>query len=348
MPIIKLFLSLWNRATPQVRNRIVIILSSLIIVNIAIWVVSLFLAQTHPLFLGLIALAYGLGLRHAVDADHIAAIDNTTRKLMLDGKKPAAVGLFFSLGHSTIVIVLSILVAISTSFVKNNLPEFQAVGTIIGTSISSFFLLLIGFINLIAFINILRTFRSVTNGTTKQQSIDHDHLHVNGFLARFFNPLLRSIHSSYQMYFVGFLFGLGFDTASEVGLLSISAASGVSGIPIWEILLLPMAFTAGMALIDTLDGILMLGAYGWATIKPIRKLYYNLNITLISVIIALFIGGVEAIQLLSDHLELHGRFYDIVNTINLEKLGYLTILAFVLSWTISIVIYNFKGYDHLT
>lgn len=337
----------WRSISLDMRRRITMLFSALILANIFVWIGGIFFAFKNPFFLGLLTLAYGLGLRHAVDADHIAAIDNTTRKLMLDGKKPLGVGLYFSLGHSTIVIVLSLLVALSASFVKSNLPSFQTIGTLIGTSVSSFFLLLIGLINLISFINLLRIFLQTTKGN-KVKELTHNQLQVSGFLAKFLKPVFNSIHSSSQMYFVGLLFGLGFDTASEVGLLSISAASSASGISTWGILLLPLAFTAGMALIDTLDGILMLGAYGWANIRPVRKLYYNLNITFISVIIAFFIGGIEAIQLFSEKFSLHGFLIDFINTISLANVGYLTILAFILSWVVSLFVYRVKGYDHLS
>ncbi len=343
MQLLNHFKSLWMKTSYQVRRRILVICSLLILGNIVIWIAGFLFSQSYPLFLGLLSLAYGLGLRHAVDADHIAAIDNTTRKLMTDGKKPLAVGLFFSLGHSSVVIILSLLIALFTSLVKSNLPSFQATGTIIGMSISSIFLIVIGVINLITFLDILRVFRCITQGNTCGEEVTHSH--PQGFLTRFFQEFFKKIHSSYQMYFIGFLFGLGFDTASEVGLLSISAASGASGTPLWGILLLPLAFTASMALVDTLDGIIMLGAYGWANIKPVRKLYYNLNITFISVIIALFIGGIEAIQLMSTHLHLHSSFFRFVNRISLENLGYFIILAFILSWIISIGIYKIKGYD---
>lgn len=347
MQLISHLLSLWKDGSTALRKRAVIIVSSLILANIAIWAGGILFAQKNPLFLGLLTLAYGLGLRHAVDADHIAAIDNTTRKLMNDGQRPVGVGLFFSLGHSTIVIILSLLIAISTSFVKENLPAFQAIGGVIGTSVSSIFLIVIGVINLLTFIELFRIFRKVTKGEMSYKEIGHDHVHLGGFLTKLFKPLLRTVHSSPQMYLVGLLFGLGFDTASEVGLLSISAASSASGIPLWGIILLPLAFTAGMALIDTLDGILMLGAYGWATIQPVRKLYYNLNITFISVLVALFIGGVEAIQLLSRHLMLHGRVIRTIDQLNLQSFGYVTVIAFILCWVVSLTLYKLKGYDKL-
>lgn len=346
MQILKHFLLLWQNASLPVRRRIVIIFSFLLLSNALVWIFGVFLSPLHPLLLGLLALAYGLGLRHAVDADHIAVIDNITRKLMLDGKRPVAVGLFFSLGHATIVVILSILVAISSSFIKNSLPSIQAASAIIGTFVSSFFLILIGIINLVAFFDILQIFRHATkDGKTNT----HNHLqHTHGFLTRIFKPVLKTVTSSWHMYFVGFLFGLGFDTASEVGLLSISAASGATTVSFWEIILLPLAFTAALALIDTLDGIFMLGAYGWAYIKPVRKLYYNLTITGMSVFIALFIGGVEAIQLLSRQLNLHGVFFTFANTLDLGNLGYITIVSCIMFWAISIAVYKIKHYDHLT
>jgi nickel/cobalt transporter (NiCoT) family protein len=345
MKLVKHIHILWNNSSRKTRQRMVILLSALVLFNLFVWMFGFIFARVHPILLGLIAIAYGLGLRHAVDADHIAAIDNTTRKLMSEGKKPIATGLFFSLGHSTIVFILSVLVAFSSLFIKHALPSLQSTGTIIGTSVSSFFLLLIGFINLIAFIDILRIFKCVTKGGSCKEKINDNHFHTTGFLSRLFKPVLRTVTSSWHMYFVGFLFGLGFDTASEVGLLSISAASSTTGISIGEMLLLPLAFTAGMVLIDTLDGILMLGAYGWAYVQPVRKLYYNLNITLVSVIVALFIGGVEAMQLLTSQFKFHNGFSQLINAIDLGKLGYITIVIFVISWLVSLFIYKIRRYD---
>jgi len=345
MKLLKHIHSLWNKSSEKVRQRIIVLFTILILVNISVWFGGLFFSQKHPLLIGLIAIAYGLGLRHAVDADHIAAIDNTTRKLMVDGKRPVAVGLFFSLGHSTIVFILSIFVVFSSLFIKHLLPSLQSTGAVVGISVSSLFLLLIGFINLIAFLDILRIFKCVTKGGSCRKKIVENNIPTGGFLSRILGPVLKTVTTSWHMYFVGFLFGLGFDTASEVGLLSISAASSTTGISIWEVLLLPLAFTAGMVLIDTLDGVLMLGAYGWAYIQPVRKLYYNLNITLISVIIALFIGGIEALQLLSAQFKFHNSFSQVINTIDLGKLGYITIVIFVSSWIIAVIIYKIRRYD---
>ncbi len=347
MKLLKRIHILWNKSSRKTRQRISILLGTLFLFNMLVWIFGFAFSHIHPLLLGLFVIAYGLGFRHAVDADHIAAIDNTTRKLMMDGKKPVAVGLFFSLGHSTIVIILSILVALSSLFIKHSLPALQSTGTIIGTSVSSFFLLLIGFINLIAFLDILRVFKGVTKGRKYKEKLNDNYFQTGGFLSRIFKPILKTVTSSWHMYFVGFLFGLGFDTASEVGLLSISAASSTTGISFGEILLLPLAFTAGMVLIDTLDSLLMLGAYGWAYVQPVRKLYYNLNITLVSVIVALFIGGIEGIQLLSSQFKFHNEFSQLINSIDLGKLGYITIFIFIISWIISACIYKIRRYDSI-
>jgi high-affinity nickel-transport protein len=258
-----------------------------------------------------------------------------------------AVGLFFSLGHSTIVILLSVLLAASASFVATNLPAFQAIGSKIGIAVSSLFLLMIGVINLMALLDIVHVWRHVMRGEVHDEKEIHHHLATSGVLARIFAPFLKAVSQSYHMYFVGFLFGLGFDTASEVGLLSISATTGATGVPIWETLLLPLAFTAGMAAIDTLDGVLMLGAYGWAYLKPVRKLYYNMIITLMSVIIALVIGGIEALQIMIEEFGWHGGIVDGIRNIDFGSFGYIIILAFVISWLFSAIVYRWKGYDNI-
>ncbi len=348
MQFIKKLSNIFNNAPPDLRKRLVSIIAILAVCNGLLFLYTLLVWYRFPVMLGLVLLAFGLGLRHAVDADHIAAIDNTTRKLMQDGQKPVAVGFFFSLGHSTIVVILSIIVAVSVTFVKKNLPTLQNIGIIIGTSVSSLFLLAIGIINLFVLIEIIKTWKFVTkNQRMYSEKQLQKHLQNRGFLNRLFQPLLKAISASWHMYFVGFLFGLGFDTASEVGLLSISAASGASGMPVGNILLLPLAFTAGMSLIDTLDGILMLGAYGWAYIKPIRKLYYNMNITFISVMIALFIGTIEALQAISAQLKLTGNFFNTVNNFSFGTMGYIIIGILLVSWIISIVMYQYKGYDEV-
>jgi high-affinity nickel-transport protein len=346
MKIVAKFRKLYYQASPQFRKRLVILFGILIAFNCAIWLVTFFSLQSYPFLFGLVTIAYGFGLRHAVDADHIAAIDNTTRKLMQDGKRPIGVGFFFSLGHATIVIALSILIAFSASYVKHNLPFFQETGSLIGTTVSSVFLLFIGIINLIALIEIIKIWKAVKSGG-KHTDKTIDHLNNRGFFARMLKPLLKTVTQSWHMYPIGLLFGLGFDTASEVGLLSISAVTGASGIPFGYIMLLPLAFTAGMALIDTLDGFLMLGAYGWAYIKPVRKLYYNMSITFISVVIALFIGSVEGLQIISEKTGFNSGFIQVINNLDFANLGYITIAIFVSCWIVSVLVYKWRGYDLL-
>jgi high-affinity nickel-transport protein len=331
-----------------VRSKIVGIYAVLLGVNAIAWGLAFVAsARLHdPKFLGIGLIAYGLGLRHAVDADHIAAIDNVTRKLMQEGKRPVAVGTFFSLGHSTIVVLLSAALAAASLFVQHNLPELQATGSLIGTSISAIFLYLIAALNLVVLIDVFRTFRSVTRGGVYDAEKVEAFLDQRGFLARFFRPLFRVVRNSWVMYPIGFLFGLGFDTASEVGLLAISATTARAGVPFLFIMVFALLFTAGMTLADTTDGVMMLGAYGWAFVKPVRKLYYNLNITLISVLVAVVVGTVEVVQIVSQQLALSGPVWDFINnTLDLGNLGFYIVAIFVLSWLISSLIYRVKRYD---
>lgn len=337
----------YHRLSPGFRRRLIAVISFLVLLNIGVWGITLLNSRHNPQLLGLVLLAYGFGLRHAVDADHIAAIDNTTRKLMADGQRPVAVGFFFSLGHSTIVIVLSVFLAVSASLVTTRMPALKSIGTVIGTGVSSVFLLLIGIINLVTLIEIFRLWSGVVKGSVHDEKAIHAQMYTKGFLARLFRPFLRAVSHSWNMYVVGFLFGLGFDTASEVGLLTLSAATGAQGAAIFDMLLLPLSFTAGMSLIDTLDGILMLGAYGWAYLNPIRKLYYNMNITLISVIVALCIGGIEAMQLVSSEFGLRGPVFSAINAMSVSSFGYLIVAAFGISWLVSVSIYRLKGYDRI-
>jgi nickel/cobalt transporter (NiCoT) family protein len=285
----------WLKLSSSHKKKIIIIFTLLVLYSVAIWLAGILIAFAHPFVLGLLAIAYGLGLRHAVDADHIAAIDNTTRKFMLEGKRPLSIGLYFSLGHSTIVIILSLAIALASSFLEKYLVSFHSLGFFVGTLISSLFLFLVGLINFIALITIYKHFK------LHQQHKSHQHekeIHITGPLAKIFNPLFILIDKTWKIYFVGLLFGLGFDTASEVSLLSISAINSISHLSVWIILLIPLAFTAGMTLIDTANGVLMLFAYGWAYIKPERKFYYNITITLLSILLALGIGSLQLISIL--------------------------------------------------
>ncbi len=343
------FLRVLNDSSRNVRRKVINLYAFLIGVNILVWVLALIAFHSYPLLLGTSVVAYTFGLRHAVDADHIAAIDNVTRKLMQENKRPVAVGFFFSLGHSTVVVVASVAIALTAATIQKDFPSFQKVGGIIGTAVSALFLLAIAVINTVVLWDVYKTFQSVKRGGIyDDQSLD-EFLNQRGLLGRIFRPLFRLIDSSWKMYPLGFLFGLGFDTATEVGLLGISATQAAKGLPIWSILLFPALFTAGMSLIDTTDGILMLGAYGWAYVKPIRKLYYNMTITLVSVLVAVIIGGIEALSIIGDQLELKGPFWDFIGKIsdNFGTIGYLIIAIFVLSWLLSTIIYRANKYDEL-
>jgi len=341
--------SVFNDGGTNLRFKIVGIYSILIAANIAAWAWALLAFQHYPLLLGTALLAYGFGLRHAVDADHIAAIDNVTRKLMQEGKRPAAVGFFFSLGHSTIVVLASIAIAATATAFKQRFGAFQSVGGVIGTLVSALFLLAIAAMNIVILVSVCSTFRQAKAGAPYADEDLNVLLAARGLLARLFRPLFLMIRRSWHMYPLGFLFGLGFDTATEVGLLGISAAQAAQGMSIWSILVFPALFTAGMALVDTTDSILMLGAYGWAFVKPIRKLYYNMTITFVSVVVAVLVGSIEALGLVGNQLGLTGPFWDGIGALNdnFGTIGYLIIAVFAVSWIGSIIIYRARGYDRL-
>jgi nickel/cobalt transporter (NiCoT) family protein len=306
------------------------------------FIASAIIGSMSVVLAGLGIVAYVFGLRHGVDADHIAAIDNTTRKLMQEGKKPLSVGTWFSLGHSTIVVGLIIALVLSTRAIAGAIPALQSTGEIIGTAVSGTFLWLIGLINIVIVLGIYRIYRQLRSGELNSQQLE-ELLNKRGFLNRYFSPLFKIIKKPWQIYPIGVLFGLGFDTASEVALIAISVGVGVSStVPIWMILVLPFMFTCGMVLVDTADGITMRMAYGWAFFKPIRKIYYNLTITIISVLVAFVIGGVEVLQVLSGELNLSGVFWNWLNGLDFETLGFAIVAIFVVSWFASIAIYKYK------
>jgi high-affinity nickel-transport protein len=336
----------FSESSSDVRSRVIGIYIFLIAFNVLGWVLALVAFAHSPALLLLALTAYTFGLRHAFDADHISAIDNVTRKLMQEKKYPVAVGFFFSLGHSTVVVLLTILIAIAAVAVKN-FDYLKSIGGLVGTIVSASFLFLIAAINIVVLLDIYKTFRDVKNGGVYNDQTLNESLNNRGIMGRFFRPLLRVTDKSWKMYPVGFLFGLGFDTATEVGLLGIAATSVGNGVPVAAILIFPLLFTAGMSLLDTTDGILMLGAYGWAFVKPMRKLYYNLNITLVSVIVAVVVGGLEALNILATELNLSGPGWDQISNLNnnFGWLGVIIVLLFVASWTISTIIYKVKKYD---
>ncbi|HEX4111604.1 MAG TPA: HoxN/HupN/NixA family nickel/cobalt transporter [Stellaceae bacterium] len=336
------FLAAFDDAPPALRAKIVAALALLIAVNLAAWVWALVAFRHYPLLLGTAFLAYGFGLRHAVDADHIAAIDNVTRKLMQDGKRPATVGFFFSLGHSTIVLGASLLIAATAAAMQPRFDAFKATGAPIGTGVSALFLFAIAIANLIVLRQVYAAYRRARHGERISETDLNVLLSRSGFLGRLFRPLFNLVRSSWQMYPIGFLFGLGFDTATEIGLLDISAVEAAKGLSIWSIMVFPALFTAGMALVDTSDGVLMLGAYGWAFRNPLRKLHYNVTITFVSALMALLIGGIEALGLIADRLGLEGGFWAVIGALNdnFGSLGYAIVALFALSWLVSALLYR--------
>lgn len=334
---------------PDTRGRLIAIYGLLIAFNIVAWTWALIAFHGHPVLLATCLLAYSLGLRHAVDADHIAAIDNVTRKLMQEGKRPIALGLYFSLGHSTVVVLATVGVALAATAFKDGLEGFQEVGGLIGTSVAAAFLLIIAAINVLILVSVYRAFQRVKRGGS-YSATDIDAMLANGggLLTRAFRRLFGMVRKSWHMYPLGFLFGLGFDTATEIALLTLAAVQASSGLPLWTILVFPTLFAAGMTLIDTTDSVLMVKAYGWAFVNPVRKLYYNLTITFISVVVAVVIGGAMALGLVAEKLGLQGGIWDAITGFNdLSFTGYLIVGLFAASWLVSMLIYRLKGYDRL-
>jgi high-affinity nickel-transport protein len=348
MPIAALR-NFFNDQAGGLRRKVIGIYGLLLLGNIAAWTWAIIAFRSSPILLGTAILAYSFGLRHAFDADHIAAIDNVTRKMMQEGKRPIAAGFFFSLGHSTVVVGLSVAIAAAMTTLAGSFDFVRDYGGLIGTGLSALFLFAIAVVNMVILLQVYRTFRRVKGGGRLVEAELNLILAQRGFLGRIFRGLFRLIGRSWHMYPLGLLFGLGFDTATEVGLLGISATQASQGMSIGSLLVFPALFTAGMSLMDTTDGVLMLGAYGWAFLKPIRKLYYNLTITFVSVLVAAAIGGVETLGLLGDQLGLHGTFWDGIGAMNgnFGLVGYGIVALFMLSWLISFAIYRIKGYDQI-
>ncbi|MGI0071685.1 MAG: HoxN/HupN/NixA family nickel/cobalt transporter [Thermoplasmata archaeon] len=312
----------------------------------------------YGLFWGLGILSYTLGLRHGLDADHICAIDNTTRKLLQQDKKPTTVGTWFSLGHSTIVILMLLLLVLATDFIRANLPVFEADGVILGTFISGAFLYVIALINFLIFLEVYLIFKELRSGKLDQNKLDEAML-KRGFMNRYFGFLFKFVNEPWQIYPIGVLFGLGFDTASEVALIAITVTS-VALFPLWMVMILPFLFTCGMVLVDTTDGFGMRFAYGWAFLRPIRKVYYNLTMTVISVMVAVVIGTVELLGVTASELNLSGGAFGFWNTMNWLNnsngpdhidlwgwAGIVIVVLFVVSWLVSIAVYRLKHYEDL-
>ena len=288
----------------------------LLMANLAAWGWAWLAFRLHPVLLGAALLAYVLGLRHAVDADHIAAIDNVTRALMQRGRRPLCVGLFFSLGHSTVVVLASAVLAAAAGRLTQRFASWASLGGVVGTSVSAAFLLVIAGMNIAVFASLFKASRRLPAERPSHADALEHMLAKGGLIARLLRPLIRLIGESWHMYPLGFLFGLGFDTASEVGLLGMSASQASHGLPVWSIMVFPALFTAGMALVDCTEGILMLGAYGWAFVKPARKLRYNMIVTGISVVVALTVGLVEMLSLVQARLGWSGAIWHTVADLN--------------------------------
>ncbi|MGC8492797.1 MAG: HoxN/HupN/NixA family nickel/cobalt transporter [Syntrophobacteraceae bacterium] len=336
--------SLTDAGSVRLKRKIGSMYALLTGVTIGVWIVAFMLFASRPHMLALCLLAWIFGLKHAVDADHIAAVDNVTRKLMNDGQRPVGVGFYFSLGHSLVVILLSVGIVFGVQYVHSHhsLGTLADYGAIIGTIVSGGFLFLIGTINFLVFLNIYHGYKKIKQeGQVDEQAME-SHMENRGLLTRILRPLLKMITSSWQMFPVGFLFGLGFDTATEVGLLGISAAEAAKGMPVWFIMVFPVLFTAGMCMIDTTDGILMQGAYGWALLEPTRKLFYNGFITLLGFLVAFFIGGIEILGVIGQELHISGAGWNFINVLNdhFGAIGYGLIAIFMTCWLTAAYMYK--------
>ena len=309
-----------------------------------IFIVAILPQHYKLLGLGVAVTAYTLGMRHAFDADHISAIDNTTRKLMAEGKRPLSVGFFFSLGHSTVVFCLGVAMTFAAKAiigqVSNSSSVVETFGGLFGTLISGFFLYLIAILNLVILIGIVKVFLEMRRGRYSDQELEHQ-LNQRGLMFRFFGGLMKSIHSPWQIYPVGVLFGLGFDTATEVALLAATAGAATVGLPWYAVLSLPVLFASGMTVFDTLDGSFMNFAYGWAFSKPVRKVYYNITITGLSVAVALLIGSIELFGLLATELKLSGGIWSYVSGFNINQAGFIIVGLFVVTWVAALAIWRF-------
>jgi high-affinity nickel-transport protein len=331
-----------NSFTPAEWWRLGGLSGAVLLLHLLGWGLVLYYSTSHPVLGGLGALAYTFGLRHAFDADHIAAIDNTTRKFQQEGRQPLGTGFFFSLGHSTIVFALATGLAVAAQTVNSDIPSFQEYGGYVGASVSGSFLLIIGILNLLVLHDIWLIARGMRLGRFDEQELEA-RLLDRGFMNRFFvGRAARLIRKSWHMYPLGLLFGLGFDTASEVGLLAITAGVATGHVPFLAIVALPILFAAGMSLMDTADGVFMAKAYGWAFSSPVRKVFYNLTVTSLSVFVALAVGTVELLQVVSGKLGLDGGFWAWLESLDFQALGYVIVGLFVLTWAVATLVWRVR------
>ncbi|HKB35284.1 MAG TPA: HoxN/HupN/NixA family nickel/cobalt transporter [Gemmataceae bacterium] len=330
---------------PGERRRLCGFYGAVLLLHVVGWGALLTYGIGHPAFIGLGGLAYTFGLRHAFDADHISAIDNTTRKLLQERRRPVGVGFFFSMGHSTVVFVIALALGLAIKTlvqgVVSDNGEIKNVGGVIGTSVSGVFLIVIGVLNLLILLDILGVYRRMRHGEYDRRSL-HQELVAGGLMSRVFGRLFKLVSQSWHLYPIGFLFGLGFDTASEVALLAISAGAAAQGLPFQVVVSLPIIFAAGMSLMDTTDGAFMSKAYAWAFSNPIRKVFYNMTVTALSVFVALFVGVVELGQLLIGQLGLKGGVFDVIGGLSFGSLGFVIVAAFAFTWAAAFAIFKVR------
>lgn len=330
------------KQTYGLRHRVMGFYLLLIVYTGCVWLWAYYAFHSNPLLLSTALLAYSFGLRHAIDPDHIAAIDNVTRKLMQEGKQPLSLGFFFSLGHSTVVFIATIVVSLTTSALLQN--DLLRTISAFCSNISALFLLFIGIANLFIFRSVWKKIRAIHQGKIHFEA-EMEIFKQSGFVVRYLQTFLRLVDKSWHMYFVGFLFGIGFDTATEIALLAITASQTIDGISMPMLLIFPALFTAGMTLLDTTDCILMLYLYGWAFLKPMRKLYYNLTMIFISVIIALFISMSEVLGSVIDAFHVKGFAFELIKSINayINESGYYIILFFIICWFSSFLTHRYMN-----
>lgn len=326
----------------SLKSKIILMYSFLTLFIIACWGVLLVLSYNNLEFLALGSFAFLLGLKHAMDADHIAAIDNVTRKFVNDGKKQIGTGFFFSLGHSTVVLAMAVGVVLSASLVSKNINWLGHIGGVIGTGISATFLYIIAIMNIAVLISIVRAYNDITAKRKSDKDID-DEMSKLGFMNRYFKRFYNSINSSYQMYPIGFLFGLGFDTATEILLLGITVSAALNGKPLLVVLILPFLFASGMMFLDSTDGVVMLFAYKWAFVNPLRKIRYNISITSLSIFLALIIGTIEWLQVAALELGYKKGVWEAVTKLSFSEIGAIIAILFVIFWGVFIFAYKVKA-----
>jgi high-affinity nickel-transport protein len=341
----------WGSLTRAERRQALGMVAAIALVNALGW--GVFILEILPehfrygglgVGLGVAVTAWTLGARHGFDADHIAAIDNCTRKLMADGKRPLGTGFFFAVGHASVIMVVGVGITLAAKAVLAAVVApssgFETAGGVAGTAMSATFLWIIAALNLVVLAGIVRVFRDMRTGTYDEAELEA-RLQSRGFMSRFFAPIVRSVRHTWQLFFVGFVFGIGFDTATEVLLLAGTAAAATQGLPWFAVLTLPLLFSGGLMLCDSIDGFLMNFAYGWAFARPVRKVYYNITITALSVAVAFLVGGIEIFGLLASELHLHGWLGDYLASFNINTAGIMVVALFVMIWVVALTVWRF-------